>query len=85
MTMPPKRSAEDAAEALARQRFMILNAIRFSGLGLVLLGIVIARKVLPFDVPWAVGAVLALAGLLEFFFLPRMVARSWKAGDDRRP
>ena len=69
-------------EARARQRYLVLNAARLSGLGLVLFGIVIARGVLPFDVPWVVGAVIAVVGLVEFFFLPRLIARRWKSADD---
>jgi hypothetical protein len=73
------RSPHEAAEAEARQRYFILNAVRFSGIALVMLGLAIARGMLP--LPWLVGAVLALAGLLEFFFLPPIIAKRWKAGD----
>jgi hypothetical protein len=73
------RSPHEAAEAEARQRYIILNAARFSGIALVMLGLAIARGLLP--LPWLVGAVLAVAGLLEFFFLPRVIARRWKASD----
>jgi hypothetical protein len=73
------RSPHEAAEAEALQRYIILNAARFSGIALVMLGLAIARGLLP--LPWLVGAVLAVAGLLEFFFLPRVIARRWKASD----
>jgi hypothetical protein len=76
------RSDREAAEALARQRLIILSALRFSGIALVMLGFAIIRKVI--DLPWAVGAVLAVVGVLEFFFLPRFIARRWNAGDDQR-
>lgn len=76
------RSDHEAAEALARQRLIILSALRFSGIALVMLGFAIVRKVI--DLPWAVGAVLAVVGVLEFFFLPRLIARRWNAGDDQR-
>jgi|LakMenE01Jun11ns_1017448.scaffolds.fasta_scaffold9164231_2 hypothetical protein len=76
------RSDREAAEALARQRLIILSALRFSGIALVMLGFAIVRKVI--DLPWAVGAVLAVVGVLEFFFLPRFIARRWNAGDDQR-
>jgi hypothetical protein len=75
------RSDREIAEAKARQRFIILNALRFSGIALIMLGFAIVRRVI--DLPWAVGAVLAVVGLLEFFFLPRFVARAWNAGDDK--
>jgi hypothetical protein len=73
------RSPHEAAEAQARQRYLILNFVRFSGIAQVMLGLAIARGLLP--LPWAVGAVLAVAGLLEFFFLPPLIAKRWKAGD----
>jgi membrane protein YdbS with pleckstrin-like domain len=76
------RSDREAAEALAQQRLIILSALRFSGIALVMLGFAIVRKVI--DLPWAVGAVLAVVGVLEFFFLPRFIARRWNAGDDQR-
>jgi membrane protein YdbS with pleckstrin-like domain len=76
------RSNREVATALARQRLIILSALRFSGIALVMLGFAIVRKVI--DLPWAVGAVLAVVGVLEFFFLPRFIARRWNAGDDQR-
>lgn len=77
MSRPPR----EADEALAKQRLIILTAIRFSGIALVLLGFAIVRQVI--DLPWAVGTVFAVAGMLEFFFLPRFIARRWNAGDDK--
>lgn len=74
------RPTREDAEALARQRLIVLNALRLSGIVLVMLGFAIVRKVI--DLPWAVGALLAVVGMLEFFFLPRLVARRWNAGDD---
>ncbi|MCL9983806.1 MAG: hypothetical protein NBV60_11690 [Erythrobacter sp.] len=75
-------SEHEAADALARQRLIVLSALRFSGIALVMLGFAIVRKVI--DLPWAVGAVLAVVGMLEFFFLPRFIARRWNAGNDTR-
>lgn len=78
------RSARDAAEAQARRRYIIMNAARIGGLGLLLLGVAITRNVLPVQLPWALGAALAVLGLLEFFFLPAIIAKRWKAGDRAR-
>lgn len=72
-------SRREAADQRDRQRFVILNVVRFSGVGLVMFGIAAARGLV--GLPWAVGAVLAVVGLLEFFFLPRFIARRWKAAD----
>jgi hypothetical protein len=75
------RREHAAAEALARQRHIILTALRFGGIALVMFGFAIVRGLI--DLPWAVGAVAAVAGFIEFFFLPRLIARRWNAGDDR--
>ncbi|WP_296717162.1 hypothetical protein [Erythrobacter sp.] len=75
------QSARDAAEAQARRRYIIMNIARIGGLGLLLLGVAITRNVLPVQLPWALGAGLAVLGLLEFFFLPAIIAKRWKAGD----
>lgn len=76
------RRDREAAEARARNGYFVLNAVRLSGIGLVLLGLAIARGLI--DLPFSVGAVLAVLGLLEFFFLPRIIAQAWKARDDGR-
>ena len=75
-------SQRDIAEAQARQRYIILNLLRFSGIAMLMLGFAIVRGLI--DLPWAVGAVLAVTGMLEFFFLPRFIARRWSAGKDQR-
>lgn len=75
------RSARDAVEAQARRRYIIMNVVRIGGLGLLLMGVAITRGALPVRLPWALGAGLAVLGLLEFFFLPAILAKRWKAGD----
>ena len=62
-------------EKLARQRFVLINAIRFSGLALVMLGIAISLG--KFDLPAELGFVISLAGMLEFFFMPWFLAKRW--------
>ena len=73
------RSDRDIAEARARNGFIIINLVRFSGVALVMLGFAIVRGVI--DLPYAVGAVIAVVGFFEVFFLPRFIARRWNAGD----
>jgi membrane protein YdbS with pleckstrin-like domain len=73
------RSDRDIAEARARNGFIIINLVRFSGVALVMLGFAIVRGVI--DLPYAVGAVIAVAGFFEVFFVPRFIARRWNAGD----
>jgi hypothetical protein len=68
----------EAEEARARTGFILITAVRFSGIALIMLGFAIAERVI--DLPWIVGVVLALAGFIDFFFVPRLIARRWNAG-----
>lgn len=70
------RSERDLADARARTGFVIITAVRFGGVAMVMLGFAIVRGVI--DLPYAVGAVLAVAGFFEIFFLPRFIARRFK-------
>jgi hypothetical protein len=71
MSLSP-REQEDARD---RQRFVIMNVARLGGLALVLLGIAITQGV--FDLPFALGAALAVIGVVDFFVLPVVLARAW--------
>jgi hypothetical protein len=77
------RSPRELADARARTGFIIITAARFGGVAMVMLGFAIVRGVI--DLPYTVGAVLAVAGFFEIFFLPRFIARRFKAGDSREP
>lgn len=75
------QSPREIAEAQARQRYIIMNLARVGGIALVLVGLAMARHAAPLSPEWIFGAALAVMGLIEFFFLPRMIVRRWKAGD----
>ena len=67
----------------ARNGFLVITLIRFLSIALIMLGFAIVRGVI--DAPWEVGAVFAVFGLLEFFFLPRVIARRFRGeGPPRR-
>lgn len=76
-------SPREAAEARARTGFLIITLVRFLSIALIMLGFAIVRGVI--DLPWEIGAVFAVFGFLEFFFLPRFIARRFKAEDPRKP
>jgi putative Mn2+ efflux pump MntP len=80
MTLSPRETAEKAA----RYRFIAMNFARVGGLVMVLIGIVLARSAPHLSAQWIAGAVLAVLGLLEFFFLPVIIARRFKALDRLR-
>jgi hypothetical protein len=67
-------------EALAKRRFGLLNLVRLMGLALVLIGIAITQGAI--DLPTPIGIVLAITGLLEFFLMPNIIAKSWKSGEE---
>lgn len=74
-------SPREAAEKTARNRFFIMNVVRVFALAMLMVGVAITRFVPYLSVEWIVGAALAVMGLLEFFFLPAIIAKRWKAGD----
>jgi hypothetical protein len=67
-------------DTLARNRFIALNAVRLSGLALVLIGIAIqfGRIAAP---GWLAYVFVAL-GFVDFFFMPNLVARNWRTRDE---
>jgi uncharacterized membrane protein YdfJ with MMPL/SSD domain len=77
-------SPREAAEKAARTRFMIITIIRVMAVAMVLVGIAITRFS-PFkSLEWMFGAALAVMGMLEFFFLPAITAKRFKALDRAR-
>ncbi|NNC60472.1 MAG: hypothetical protein HKO05_10840 [Erythrobacter sp.] len=69
----------DEREALARQRFFMLQALRLGGAIMAMIGAIIISGQFV-DMP-ALGYVLLVLGAVEFFVLPNMVARKWRSPD----
>lgn len=69
----------DESEALAKQRFMLLNLVRLASLASVLFGIAVSQGAV--EMPVLFGIALAIAGLFGFFFGPNMLARRWRSDD----
>ncbi|KPP88102.1 hypothetical protein [Erythrobacter sp. HL-111] len=72
----------NGAEETARRRYLAMNAVRIGGIAVLLVGLAMARQVIPG--PWSLGAALAVAGLLAFFFLPTLMVRRWKRAERER-
>ena len=66
-------------EQVATSRYLAMNGARIVSLATVILGITIARNIVP--APYWLGVVLAVGGMIAFFFAPPLMARRWKAGD----
>ncbi|HQS97848.1 MAG: hypothetical protein B7Y31_02055 [Novosphingobium sp. 16-62-11] len=68
----------------AAGRFFALQAVRLSGAVMVLLGVMIGTGRGPSllaSLPQEAGYVLAVLGMAEFFWVPRLLARQWKTPD----
>ncbi len=68
----------------AAGRYFMLQVVRASGAVLVLMGVLVqAGKAPAFlaGLPAEAGFALAAAGMMDFFFLPRMIARRWRTPD----
>lgn len=57
-------------------RFMVLNAVRFAGVLLVLVGIAVVRGVI--ELPREAGYVFLVVGIVEIFVMPQILARKWR-------
>jgi len=63
----------------ARARFLALTLIRWTGAGLVLLGLLVnAGKI---ELPGIAGIILVAFGLFDAFVMPVILARRWKTKD----
>jgi drug/metabolite transporter (DMT)-like permease len=71
----------DAAEALAKSRFIILSVLRLTGALMLMAGLVLVSgnwQPLGGDVDRIAGVVLVLVGAFDFAVAPMLLARSWK-------
>lgn len=68
-------------EDLAKQRFMIINLVRFSAVALIFAGAAnVAGKLLPELAP-ILGYGLLLVGAIDFFLAPVLLKRMWRSPD----
>jgi hypothetical protein len=69
------RPPEDDDNA-ARDRWMVINALRLGGLAMALFGILALGHVVEF--PEIGGYLLVVSGLVDFFVVPLLLARKWR-------
>lgn len=61
----------------ARARWLAIQAVRWTGLGVFLLGMLVySRKI---DLPMEAGYVLIAVGLIDALFMPTLLVRKWKS------
>jgi hypothetical protein len=66
---------EQAEEAKAKRRFLLINLMRFAGVAMILFGIAIIQRLV--GLPEIAGYVLIIMGFGETFVVPQMLARAW--------
>lgn len=64
-------------EDLAKQRFMVLTAVRFTGAAMALAGLAVIGGKL--DLPMWAGYGLFVVGLFEAMIVPIVLAKGWKS------
>lgn len=73
-------SREDA-EARAKGRFMLINAMRIAGVVMILAALAVFNDALP--LPDVAGYVLLVLGMVETFVTPTVLSRIWSTNDKR--
>jgi len=64
------------SDETARNRWLVINAVRAAGVAMVLVGLLVVREVIP-EPAWAGYTILAV-GLADVFLVPLLLARKWR-------
>jgi hypothetical protein len=64
-------------DELAKKRFVAIQAMRFMGAALVILGLLIINGMI--DLPRIVGFVLAGVGIADALIMPLVLTKRWKS------
>lgn len=67
----------------AKGRFIAINAMRVTGVVMVLMGMAILQRAI--DLPAVAAYVLIALGLVEAFVAPAVLARAWSSNDRNGP
>ena len=65
------------SDEVARNRWMVISAVRVAGVVMVLVGLLILQQVIP-EPAWAGYTILAV-GLADVFLVPLLLARKWRS------
>jgi len=75
----------DDDDALFRRRLLIYSLVRFGGLAIFFLGVAIMYTDLLRQGGWPqVGAVVAILGVIDAFFAPRILKKAWDEQDRKQ-
>lgn len=73
-------------DEIARQRLLLYTAVRFGGLLIFFLGVAIMYTNIVRPGGWPqVGAIVAIIGVLDAMFLPRLLKKAWDKSDQSQP
>jgi hypothetical protein len=71
---------------IARQRLLLYTAVRFGGLLIFFLGVAIMYTNIVRPGGWPqVGAIVAIIGVIDAMFLPRLLKKGWDKSDQSQP
>jgi membrane protein implicated in regulation of membrane protease activity len=71
---------------IARQRLLLYTAVRFGGLLIFFLGVAIMYTNIVRPGGWPqVGAIIAIIGVIDAMFLPRLLKKAWERSDQPQP
>jgi hypothetical protein len=75
----------DDDDALFRRRLLIYSLVRFGGLAIFFLGVAIMYTDLLRQGGWPqVGAIVAILGVIDAFFAPRILKKAWDEQDRKQ-
>ena len=65
------------SDEVARNRWLVISAVRAGGVVMVLVGLLILQQVIP-EPAWAGYTILAV-GIADVFLVPLLLARKWRS------
>ena len=69
-----------------KKRFLAYSAVRLGGLAIFFLGIAIAYSDLVREGGWPrLGAIVAIMGVIDALFAPRLLKKAWDEADRQEP
>ena len=69
-----------------RKRLLIYTFVRFTGVAIFLLGVAIIYTDIVRPGGWPqLGAVVAIVGVIDSFFAPRLLKRAWERDESDKP
>jgi hypothetical protein len=73
-------------DAVWRKRLLVYTLVRFVGILIFLLGVAIIYTNIARPGGWPqLGAIVAILGVIDSFFAPRLLKRFWERGESDKP